>query len=351
VIKKSGYVHIEHQDPTNTLYYCCIKHFGYFLEADEGAVDVRGNILIKVTALAEKEDLKFTQWTEGHGFMISLKMVSLIDLCPYGYIRYISKHINEQNYSISKKFCAKLIIHYNIMARVESQKSKFILTIAFPVKLESIDTEVISKRCKAHYTSNPGSSPLVYDIININNSNTYYCKEKEKWYINNKTNIAIRFLDDFGSFTREGEKGYIMDYVNPKYHELGTKIVDDNNDSSSYLMGIIASHIKPQCPFNCKMHLCKCFCRSTLSIDDNVGISLMKICKLFGTVKNVFIKNGDHQCEMRSIRQTFLNNGIFNLRVKLIETKLEGVKVQGFEFINGPFGRKYFITWPKGYNK
>jgi hypothetical protein len=120
---------------------------------------------------------------------------------------------------------------------------------------------------------------------------------------------------------QEKGKKVILDYVNPKYYELRTKIVNDNNDTSYYLMGIIAPRLKPHCPFNCKMHLCKCYCRSTLSIDNNVGISLMKICKLFGTVKNVFIKNKVHQCEVRSIRRTFLNNGIFNLRVRLILLK------------------------------
>jgi hypothetical protein len=312
-------------------------------------LNVKGNILIKLATLVDKENLKFTKWTEGYGFMISLKMVSLTDLCPYGYIRYNSKHINEQNYLPSKKFCAELIIHYNLMERVVVQKSKFILTIVFSIELrESLNTDIIRKLCKAHYVCHPGSSPLVYDIV-ILNKKTYYCKAKERWYINNKTNINS-FYDDFGSFTRVGEKGYIMDYVNPKYYELATKITDDNNESTSYLLGISVPLLRRRCPFNCKMHLCKCFCKSALSIDNNAGISLKKICNLFGTAKNVYINSGNHQCEMGSIRQAFLNNGIFNLRVGVM-TESEDVKLQEFEVINGPFGRKYYISWPKGDNK
>jgi hypothetical protein len=193
--------------------------------------------------------------------------------------------LNDKKYT-GKEFCVKLNIFYQQVEITEGRQSKLYLTKARPVKLKDTDEEKILTHCKGWLEIKEGKTQLQYNLEKVNDK-TFYCDEKEKWYIDVEKDEAANFFDNFGHFSgKEGINGYIMDYVNPVYIR-GTKI-EDENQSNSFLLKIIKPDVGNwRCPETCKMLFGHCSCNTATlkGYATAKGVFNRKFCEVFGEVE------------------------------------------------------------------
>jgi hypothetical protein len=253
-------------------------------------------------------------------FLVWLRTVLQNNLCPRGYKRYIIS--NGSPFFSKKDICALMIVDLHDEPMPGFNRNRNLFDLKNPYTVTTLNQyknphHLVTVKSMCGGLLIHEESRLEYYM---GDGCGVFCKAKEKWYIDVSDEQTVSFFDHFGAFTKANKKtkGYIMDYINPKFVK-GTGIIE-NDKSSSFLLKVMPEN---RCPKVCKLLYDICYCNTLIlhvKKPKNSKLTLKEICRKFGTVLRY--NNNKNFCKMETMRRWFLNERLlFRQNVKVTNTK------------------------------